>query len=927
MDYSKTLNLPKTDFAMKANLPDREPPRLAHWLEMDLYGQLMQRPSKGKFILHDGPPYANGDIHMGHALNKILKDFVVRSHAMMGYTTPYIPGWDCHGMPIENKVREQFREKKIAPTLDGIRKACREYAGKWVETQKKEFERLGVMGDWDHPYRTMDDLQVAREIRVFGELADKGYIYRGLKPVMWCIKDETALAEAEIEYADYVSPSIHVRFALKEDPNGVFTSDVLDVPAARCYTIIWTTTPWTIPANTAVAVAPEAVYVVVAAEGDYYLVARDLLGATMEAIGALPFEEINEVKGTDLLGLVFKHPIFDRDSRLITADYVTMDTGTGVVHTAPGHGREDFESGVRWGLPIINPVSPNGHFTEEAGQFAGMKLGEGDKAVRAELRDSGALLSEVDFTHSYPHCWRCGRPLIFRATVQWFMNIDHEGHRERCLADIPAVRWVPTESINRISAMVSQRPDWCLSRQRAWGVGIPVVVCEDCDEPLLKSGPINAVADLVEKQGSDAWFSAPAEEFLPAGTVCPKCGGSKWRKETDILDVWFDSGSTCRTVMEGREQLAYPADVYLEGSDQHRGWFNAALMIGEATKGVPPYKTVVTNGFMVDEHGRAMSKSKGTGVSPQVIIHKFGADVLRLWVSSTDYTEDAKFGPQILERVADAYRKVRNTLRFLLSNLSDFDASRNAVPAGQMREIDRWAMLRLQEVISEARDGYDNYEFTRVYRAVYGFCVTELSSFYLDVLKDRLYASAPGDLGRRSAQTAIYHIAETLILLMAPVLVFTCDEAWQELRKSNSGLPESVHLALFPEVDVTWKDEGLKAGWERLLALRDDVNKALEEARNDGTVAKPLEACVTISVKEQYTVATAMADDLGAMREALNVSAVVVRRDAAEDLISVTAAAGAKCPRCWLIKNDIGSNQQQPDLCARCAETVPAESS
>lgn len=916
MDYSKTLNLPNTEFAMKANLPDREPRRLEEWESSNLYARLMDRPSpRGTFILHDGPPYANGDIHMGHALNKTLKDFVVRSRAMMGFHTPYVPGWDCHGMPIENKVRDEFRKKKIAPEREMVRLACREYAAKWVAVQAGEFQRLGVIGDWGHPYLTMDDGQVAREIRVFGELAEAGYIYRGLKPVMWCTRDETALAEAEIEYHDHVSPSIYVRFPLLEDPNNVFSSDVLDVPKDRCHTIIWTTTPWTIPANTGVAVAPEAVYSVVKVGDDFYLVAKELLGATMEAVGVEKWDDLNEVKGEDLLGLVFRHPLFDRPSRLITADYVTMETGTGVVHTAPGHGREDFMSGVKWNLPIINPVSPGGVFTEEAGPFAGMRLGEGDAAVRQAMRDNGSLLAETEYEHSYPHCWRCGGPLIFRATVQWFISIDHDRLRERSLEDIRTVQWVPEESINRISAMVALRPDWCISRQRAWGVGIPVFICEDCDEPLLKAGPINSVADAVAEDGSDAWFTQPVEDLLPPGTTCPKCGGSRFRKETDILDVWFDSGSTCRTVLEARPELRYPADVYLEGSDQHRGWFNASLMIGESTKHAPPFRAVVTNGFMVDEQGRAMSKSKGTGVSPQVIINKFGADVLRLWVSSTDYTEDAKFGPQILDRVADAYRKIRNTMRFLLGNLSDFHPATDSVAPEEMRGIDRWLMLRLQDVVAEARGGYEDYEFARVYREVYGFCVTDLSQFYLDVLKDRLYASAPRSVERRSAQTAIYHAARTVIALIAPVLAFTADEAWRELRRSAPDLPDSVHLALFPEVDAAWRDDALRDAWTRVLDLRDEVNKALEEARNAGTIGKPLEARVTLRGVEPPIAP----EDL---REALNVSELVLEPEADEPGIEVGPAAGEKCPRCWLIKSDIGAVPAYPDLCARCAGAV-----
>lgn len=923
MDYSKTLNLPKTDFAMKANLPDREPQRLAQWKDSDLYGRLMSRPSeKGRFVLHDGPPYANGDIHMGHALNKTLKDFVIRSRSMMGHTAPYVPGWDCHGMPIENKVREEFRKRKETPTRASVRHACREYARRWVAVQSEEFQRLGVLGDWGNPYLTMNDDQVAREIRVFGELAEQGYVYRGLKPVMWCTRDETALAEAEIEYADHVSPSIYVRFALKDDPHNVFSSDILSVPKDRCYTIIWTTTPWTIPANVAVAVSPDQYYVVVKTdpEGLFYLVAKELLSATMEAIGVAQWDAVNEVKGDELVGLVFQHPLFEREAPAITADYVTMETGTGVVHTAPGHGREDFQSGQRWNLPVINPVSPTGVFTEEAGQFAGMRLGEGDAAVRAALRENGALLAETEISHSYPHCWRCGGPLIFRATVQWFMSIDHNRLRERALNDVKGVRWVPEEGVNRISAMVGQRPDWCLSRQRAWGVGIPVFLCNGCDEPLLRAAPINRVADVVATDGSDAWFTRPVGDLLPPDTTCPKCGGADFRKETDILDVWFDSGSTCRTVMEARPELGFPADVYLEGSDQHRGWFNSSLMVAEGTREMPPYRAVVTNGWMLDEHGRTMSKSKGTGVSPQSIVKKFGADVLRLWVSSTDYTEDIRFGPTIIERVAESYRKIRNTLRFLLSNLNDFQYPRDAADRADMAEMDRWAMMRLREVVAESLDGYDAYEFTRVYRAVYGFCVTDLSSFYLDAVKDRLYASGADWSGRRSAQTAIYHIAEALILLLAPLMVFTADEAYEALRAHNPALPDSVHLALFPIADDAWRDDELKARWDALLDLRDDVNKAIEEARTSGAIGKPTEA--RVEIHETGARAQHWMGALETLREALNISEVSLDEDATQPHIQVMPAHGEKCPRCWLKKSDIGQNPARPDLCARCADAI-----
>ncbi|MDH7569965.1 MAG: isoleucine--tRNA ligase, partial [Armatimonadota bacterium] len=670
MEYRSTLNLPKTDFAMKANLAQREPEMQRRWEEMRLYQRTLEKPSpRGRFVLHDGPPYSNGDIHMGHALNKILKDVITRFRSLQGYHAPYVPGWDNHGMPIENNVAREFLQKGLRPGRVELRRRCREYAAHWVNVQCQQFRRLGVRGDWEHPYLTMDYAFEARLVEVFGELAEAGYIYRGLKPVHWCPTHETALAEAEVEYAEHVSPSIYVRFPLRADPNGIFGN----APRERCYTIIWTTTPWTIPGNLAVAVHPDEEYVVVRAGEVYYLLAEPLLLPTMKAIGVDQYEVIERRPGAALTGMVFGHPFFDRDSVLLTATHVTMDAGTGVVHTAPGHGREDFELGQIHGLPALCPVDERGRFTEEAGPFAGLDLEEGNRAVLAALRERGALLQESPFSHQYPHCWRCHNPTIFRATVQWFMSVDANGLRQEALKAIERVQWLPPDSINRINAMVAGRPDWCLSRQRAWGVGIPVFYCAACKGEILNREAINSVRDLVLREGSDAWFERPAAEILPAGFTCPHCGATEFTKETDILDVWFDSGCTCRAVLEERPDLKFPADVYIEGSDQHRGWFNSSLMVSMGTRGEPPYRTVITHGMLLDHQGHAMHKTRGNAISPAQVVDRYGADILRLWVFSTNYNEDVRLGDEILKRVTDVYRRLRNTIRYCLANLSDFN--------------------------------------------------------------------------------------------------------------------------------------------------------------------------------------------------------------------------------------------------------------
>jgi len=916
MNYRETLNLPKTDFPMRADLSKREPEIQEFWEKQDIYRKSLEKPApKGDFILHDGPPYSNGHIHMGHALNKTLKDFVVKYRSMTGRRCPYIPGWDNHGMPIEVEVSREFREAGKKPDRLELRRRCREYAAHWVGVQRDEFRRLGVRGDWDDPYLTMSTEYEAAIVKVFGELALDGYIYRGLKPILWCPVCETALAEAEIEYAPHVSPSIYVRFPLKSDPKGIFE----DLPADRCFAVVWTTTPWTIPANLALAVHPDYDYALAETGGVCYLLARDLLEHAMKAIGAGGFSVVRTVKGSELEGTIFAHPIYGRDSPVVLADYVTLAEGTGVVHTAPGHGREDFVTGQAYGLPTLNPVDAAGRFTEEAGQFAGLSIKEGDKAVVEELDRRGQLLAHSMIEHSYPHCWRCRGPVIFRATVQWFMNLEHKGLREKVLDAIREVTWFPSESVNRITSMVANSPDWCLSRQRAWGVGIPVFYCQACAAEIMTKESFDAVYHVVLAEGSDAWYIKDAAEILPRGFKCPQCGGDRFTKETNILDVWFDSGSSCRAVLETRPELRYPSDMYLEGSDQHRGWFNRSLMVGVPTRGESPFRECVTNGWMLDELGRTMHKSWGNVISPQDIINREGADVLRLWVSSMDYFQDVRLGDEILKRVGDAYRRIRNTFRFLLANLYDFDPAADQVEDSELQEIDRWILHELQGLTRDVAAGYEAYEFHRVYHTIHNFSAVELSAFYLDVLKDRLYTFPPKSVERRSAQTALYKILSAMVRMVSPILSHTAEEVWCHVPGEKEISPQ---LADFPSVEKRYVNEELGARWTQLLELREKVYRRIEEARTAGVIGKPLEAAVTLAAPP------ALYDFLLPYRDHLNamfiVSQVALRRaeEGAELQIEVEPAQGTKCERCWLVLPTVGEHAVHPTLCARCAEVV-----
>jgi isoleucyl-tRNA synthetase len=916
MDYSKTVNLPKTDFPMKADLANREPIFQQFWDEKQVYKTIAERDTpKGLFILHDGPPYSNGDMHMGHALNRSLKDFIVRYKAMCGYRVPFIPGWDNHGLPIEQKVCEEFRKKHQTPEKLEIRKACRAYADKWVNIQREQCRRLGLTGDWDNPYLTMSRVYEATIIKVFGELAEQGYVYRGLKPIHWCINDETALAEAEIEYANHESPSIFVRFPLKADPNGLFG----DKPAGNCYTIIWTTTPWTIPANLAVAVHPDYEYAFVDVDGDRYLLAAELASKAMSAAGKENYCSIKTIKGSDLAGMVFKHPIYDRDSVLVHATYVTLEDGTGVVHTAPGHGRDDFETGQRYGLPALCPVDDRGYFTKDAGQFEGLHITrKGNQAVIDALKENGALLAESLISHSYPHCWRCHKPVVFRTTEQWFMALDHNGLRRRILDEIESIRSYPTEGRNRLYMMIDTSPDWCLSRQRSWGVGIPVIFCKDCREPVMSKEMIDKVYQDALANGSDSWYEKDVAEFLPAGFKCPKCGASEFVKEQDVLDVWFDSGSSCRAVTEAAYG-SFVADVYLEGSDQHRGWFNKSIIVGTATKGASPFKDLVTHGYVLDAEGKKMSKSRGNVIAPKEAVKNLGADILRLYVSSLNYFEDVRFGEEMLKRATDAYRRMRNTFRFFLGNLYDFDPEMNSVAHADMLEMDRWILHRLQKLIGQVADGYDTYEFHRVFHSVHNFCAVDLSSLYLDILKDRLYASAPDSVERRSAQTTMYELLSALVRMLAPILAHTSEEVWKFMP--GKGRPESVHLADFPRPDAVKLDEELDARWQRLLDVREEVYKAIEQARQDGVVGKPLESLVEISASgSQYDLLSQYQSQLPGL---FIVSQVKLERAESGDMqVRVGAPSGEKCERCWLVLETVGKTEGLPGVCDRCASVV-----
>jgi isoleucyl-tRNA synthetase len=929
VDLKKTVNLPRTDFPMKANLPQTEPKLLARWEETDIYGQIRRaRAGRPVYVLHDGPPYANGNIHLGTAFNKIIKDFIVKSRSMAGFDAPYVPGWDCHGLPIEIKVDAELGSRKAQMTASQIREECRKYAQKYVELHRREFKRLGVFGQWDKPYLTMTADYEAVIAGAFVDFLDKGYVYQGLKPVHWCMRDRTALAEAEVEYENHASPSIWVRFELKSS----LTSALPALAGKRVWAVIWTTTPWTIPANMAIAFHPKFEYVAVEERGDVYLVARDLLKATADKCGWADPKEVASFTGSVLEGAVFRHPFVERDSAGILADHVTLDQGTGAVHTAPGHGQEDHLICQQYGIATYCPVDAAGRFYHAEGaagrlpeELIGKTVWDANPIVVDILKERGALLAEGRLEHSYPTCWRCHKPTIFRATEQWFIGMGKNDLRGQALEAIRSVKWVPGWGQERMNGMVSGRPDWCISRQRVWGVPIVVFYCEDCGEALTARAWLDPVVELFRKHTTDIWYDRSEAELLGPEARCGKCGGGKFRKSTDILDVWFDSGSSHLGVLNEKFGLPWPCDLYIEGPDQYRGWFQSSLLVGVGLKGGSPYRQCATHGWTLDGEGRAMSKSVGNIIEPETIVKQYGAEVLRLWVASQEFTEDVRISETILARLSEAYRKLRNTFRFTLGNLADFDPASDALPAGELLELDQWVLLRAEKLVSECRAWYDELAFHKVYHAIYDFATSDLSALYFDVLKDRLYTAAPRSRARRSAQTVLYRLTYALVRLLSPILTFTTEEVWGHIRRPE-GEVASVHLALFPEPGelargLTAQHRKRAKNWDRLMEVRDHVLKSLEAARQEKFIGAPLEACVNLKAGgDLYTLLDSYAAELAAL---FIVSEVRLERHPEKVLsVHVARAEGVKCERCWKYTADVGSVAELPTVCGACAAAV-----
>ena len=930
MDYKDTLNLPETDFPMKGNLTRREPEQLRLWEDMDLYGKIRkQSAGKPKFVFHDGPPYANGHIHLGHALNKILKDFIVKIRTMKGYDATFIPGWDCHGLPIEHQVGKELGKKKKDTDNRQIRKLCREYADKYIGIQREEFKRLGILADWQRPYLTMDYSYEAAIIREFGKFVCAGMVYRGLKPVHWCTQCRTALAEAEVEYADHTSPSIYVKFPVKSGLSTLFK----EAAGSKSYFVIWTTTPWTIPANLAVCLHPEFKYVAVRIHDENLIVAKELLPDLLAEWDIKEEPEIfGEWTGAELEGVVCRHPFIDRDSRVIAGDHVTLEQGTGCVHTAPGHGQEDYVVGCKYGLDVYNPVDDGGVFKPDVKYFAGEFVTKANPAIIEKIRETGCLIRESSISHSYPHCWRCHKPIIFRATSQWFIAMDKAQLRQKALEAIRQTQWVPPWGEERIFSMVQNRPDWCISRQRAWGVPITLFSCKSCDAFVQSREFFDRIAGLVEKNGADYWFENEASELLTPGTKCEKCGSADFRKESDILDVWFDSGVSHAAVLENDPALAWPADLYLEGSDQHRGWFHSSLLESIGTRGKAPYKTVLTHGYVVDGKGKKMSKSAGDAIAPQKIISQNGAEILRLWVVSENYREDIRVSQEILKRLTDAYRKIRNTFRFLLGNLKDFDPQKDGVADDRLFEIDRFILYRFNDVAKKILNAFDNYEFHVFYHSFYNFCSVDLSAFYLDIVKDRIYTYPQNSCERRAGQTAMFRLLNGMARLMAPVLSFTADEVWSHLPK-GSVEEASVHLAPFPEVTEACPDEALVGKWDRIVRLKGEVSKALEICRKEKMIGHSLDASITMVLPDEFEVLRQ--ETLDNLKYLFIVSDVemadhldgdkIYCSEAIEGLkIRVGRAPGEKCERCWNYFVEPEKKPDQSAICPRCVENLSA---
>jgi isoleucyl-tRNA synthetase len=927
MDYKSTLNLPKTAFPMKANLPQREQELLKYWHEMDLYQALRQTAAgRAKYILHDGPPYANGHIHVGTALNKILKDMVVKTKQMAGADAVYIPGWDCHGLPIEHQVDLQLGAKRQTLSKTEVRRHCRAYAERFIDIQREEFKRLGVIGDWDHPYLTMAYAYEAAIVQELGKFLANGGVYRGLKPVYWCASCVTALAEAEVEYETRVSPSIYVTFPLPPEA----AQRLPELAGKDAALIAWTTTPWTLLANLAVTLHPELDYVAAEAGDRVYVVAQELAASVLAKLRLTPYRVLATFKGQALEHLEARHPFLDRASLLALGLHVTLEQGTGVVHTAPAHGQEDFEVGQRYGLPVDNPVDDHGRFKPDTPLVAGQHVFAANAPIIEHMRHNGSLLLAEDYTHTYPHCWRCKNPVIFRSTSQWFIAMETNHLRRQALEEIRRVEWVPARGENRISDMIANRPDWCISRQRSWGVPITVLQCTSCETFLLSQEVTNHVAALIEQEGADVWFERDVADLTPPGFACSTCGGTTFRKEEDILDVWFDSGVSQAAVLPKRPDLQWPADMYLEGSDQHRGWFHSSLLAAVGTRHAAPYHTVLTHGFVVDGDGRKMSKSLGNVVDPQEVINRYGAEILRLWVAHVDYREDVRLSEEILKRLTEAYRRIRNTSRFILGNLADFDPERDRVAYEALPEIDRFMLHKLAVLSDRVQQAYQDYEYHVFYHAFHNFCAVDLSAFYLDVLKDRLYTLRADAPERRATQTVLYDLMMSMVRLMAPVLAFTAEEIWQHIPGAQDLAP-SVHLTTFDSMPVGRRDPELSERWEQLLDLRREVSKALELARQAKLIGQSLEAHVVLYVPTDWQdLAQAYADSLDMLLIVSKASlATGTPPDAAFSsdgiaglAVVVERAPGAKCERCWRFQEDVGQSETHPAVCGRCAANL-----
>jgi len=931
-DWKDTCNLPRTSFSMKANLQTTEPEAVARWDAMDLYGQIRQaRKGAKKFLLHDGPPYANGNIHIGHALNKILKDLVVKSHNMMGFDAPYIPGWDCHGLPIELRVDRELGPKKRQMSTADFRRECQAYAAKYLDIQREEFKRLGVIGEWGEPYKTMNHPYQAAIVRALGKFVEQEMVYKGKKPVHWCTHCRTALAEAEVEYEPHTSPSIYVEFAMV-DPD-VWRATALavagsadataDAKASALQTIsvlIWTTTPWTIPSNLAIAFHPEFEYGLYDVDGKGVIVAKDLAQAVSEKVGKSFDKLVATFPGSVMERVVFRHPLYARDSLGVLGDYVTLEAGTGAVHTAPGHGADDYHTGVKYGLEIYAPLDPGGHYNESVELFAGLKVWDANPKVEAALKERGALWSRDDFEHSYPHCWRCHNPVIFLATAQWFIAMDAKHLRERALKAINDTRWIPSWGQARIEGMIANRPDWCISRQRVWGVPIPAMDCVKCGHAVLTKALVDKAAAVFDVYGADAWYERPLEEFVPEGMACTECGGAEFERESNILDVWFDSGSSHEAVLPFRADHQWPADIYLEGSDQHRGWFHSSLLVGVGTRGRAPFSQVLTHGFVMDDQGRKMSKSLGNTVAPQDIIKQSGAEILRLWASMVDYREDIRVGKEVLARTVEAYRKIRNVIRVLVANLYDFDPKDDSVPRSGMLEIDRWALAKYADAAERIVKAYDDYDYPGIFQVASQLITVDLSAFYIDVTKDRMYTFGPKSEARRSGQTAMFIIVDGLARLLAPILSVTMDELWRMLPGEREA---SVHMALFPTELAQWKDAGLVERWAALAAVRDQVNLQLEEKRKDKTIAANLSAAAVVTAGG--ATGALLADYRDFLPTLFGVSHVelVEGTAAAEGVtVAVERAAGTKCERCWRYVPEVSQDVDRAGLCPRCVDAL-----